>query len=315
MIDPVSHGFAYVNRINDIVPIAGDSGGYYQTKSGRQVGFDSLYIFDMATDCESEGFIRFRNNKTDQTGMFNAEGRVVIPAVYNVLTKVTNGLVVALRNAEKEYWDSDHEHSGCNHYSWKGGEILLIDTNNRILINNFDYPDSLDFYSLEISAVSGNDVNRKYFSAVDGTFYSFAMFDKMFETWLRDSLLNNLTECDIRKICFDQVIFSNRGREQITESPEDFVNKNRESVKRVLSKIKTSGYTIEKDDLNIYTFDPEEYGAYYDNCYQPNDRKYPVFDVIISGNTYSKSSDCISFLKTDTGYKLVYFSVTSEELR
>ena len=47
------------------------------------VGKDSVYIFDNTPDCENEGFIRFRDHKTDKAGMFNRNGNIVIPAEYN----------------------------------------------------------------------------------------------------------------------------------------------------------------------------------------------------------------------------------------
>ncbi|WHT39712.1 hypothetical protein QNH98_03240 [Myroides sp. mNGS23_01] len=74
---------------------------YYLTKEGRSVGVDSLYIFDNGSDCESEGFIRFRDSKTDQAGMFNSKGDIAIPAVYNDLTRVRNGMIIGLKGAEK----------------------------------------------------------------------------------------------------------------------------------------------------------------------------------------------------------------------
>jgi hypothetical protein len=48
---------------------------------------------------------------TDKVGMFNRNGEVVIPAIYNDMTEVNNGLVIALKDAEKKYWD-EHQHSG-----------------------------------------------------------------------------------------------------------------------------------------------------------------------------------------------------------
>jgi hypothetical protein len=91
---------------NIIAAMEENSGGYqsyYLTKSGKIFGKDSLHMFDNATDCESEGFIRFRDKKTERVGMFNRKGEVVIPAEYNELTRVGNGMTIALKGAEKSF--------------------------------------------------------------------------------------------------------------------------------------------------------------------------------------------------------------------
>lgn len=147
---PKFNGFSSVQRL-EYVFIASEKtddglGIYYLTKSGKKFGRDSIYIFDNTPACESDGFIRFRDKKSDKVGMFNRDGEVVIPAAYNDLTEVNNGLVIALKDAEKKYWD-DHQHSDCNHFSWIGGQTMLIDTSNRVIIENFTDNLMLDLYS------------------------------------------------------------------------------------------------------------------------------------------------------------------------
>jgi len=93
------------HKFDDIIVVAEEVNGewksYYLIKSGRIIGRDSLYMFDNVCDCESEGFIRFRDHKTDKVGVFNKKGDVIIPAEYNEMTRVTNGLIIALKGAEK----------------------------------------------------------------------------------------------------------------------------------------------------------------------------------------------------------------------
>src|SRR5690606_42056116 len=62
-------------------------------KTGRKVGNDSLYYFDNVPDCESEGFIRFYDQANDLVGMLNSEGEIQIPAIYNGLGRVKNGMI------------------------------------------------------------------------------------------------------------------------------------------------------------------------------------------------------------------------------
>src|SRR5512133_778359 len=96
-ISPKFNNFSTATYFDDIIAVVegeGDSAKlYYLTKTGKIVGADSLYLFDNTPDCENEGFIRFYDRKTDQTGLLDRSGTVVIPAVYSELSSVTNGLL------------------------------------------------------------------------------------------------------------------------------------------------------------------------------------------------------------------------------
>src|SRR5688572_33256568 len=74
-IEPKFSGLTFANKFDNIIvaseEVKDTYKSYYLTKAGRIVGRDSLRIFDNGADCESEGFIRFRDNKTDKVGMFN----------------------------------------------------------------------------------------------------------------------------------------------------------------------------------------------------------------------------------------------------
>ena len=90
-IEPRFKGFTNARKFDNIMAVTDEKWkSYYLTKSGKIIGRDSLHIFDNGADCESEGFIRFKDKKTDQVGMFNSNGDVVIPAEYNDLTRVRN---------------------------------------------------------------------------------------------------------------------------------------------------------------------------------------------------------------------------------
>lgn len=107
----------------------GEQEAYYLTKSGKIVGKDRIYLVDNGPDCESEGFIRFRDHQRDKAGLYDRRGETAIPAEYDDLTNVRNGLVAALKGAEKRPWDGK-EPSGCAHFSWQGGKEVLLDTKN-----------------------------------------------------------------------------------------------------------------------------------------------------------------------------------------
>lgn len=148
-IQPKFFSLTIANKFDDIIAVAEETPenwkSYYLTKSGKIVGRDSLYIYDNGFDCENEGFIRFKDPKTEKMGMFNGDGKIVIPAEYSDLTRVRNGMIVVLKGAEK-YTDPSGEH-----FSWGGGTENLIDLNNKILIENFSNNDELNFYSVEKS--------------------------------------------------------------------------------------------------------------------------------------------------------------------
>ena len=121
-IEPIFSGFFFAEKFDNIIAISegnnGELGSYYLTKTGRTFGEDSLFNFDFRYDCESEGFIRFRDPKTAKIGMFDRTGKIAIPAIYDGLSRVRNGMVRGLKGAEKKYWDN-HEHADY-HYSHTG---------------------------------------------------------------------------------------------------------------------------------------------------------------------------------------------------
>jgi len=104
--------------------------------------------------------------------MLNSKGEIVIPAQYNDLTNVRGGLVMAIKDAKKKYWH-ENEPSGCNHFSWVEGKEYLIDTNNKIIIENFKHNYNLDLFSLKIENAPAPEAYRQSFLGADGRYYSF----------------------------------------------------------------------------------------------------------------------------------------------
>jgi len=180
-IQPKFTGLTIANKFDDIIAAEEQTNtgqvNYYLTKTSRIVGKDSLHFFDNGTDCESEGFIRFHDRKTDQVGMFNRNGNIGIPAEYNELAPVRNGMIVAIKGAVKK--------TSGEHYYWKGGSDVLIDTNNQVLINDFKYYNELDFYSVIISTQPAEDTLRINFKGTNGLYYSFIVFEKNLDAGLR----------------------------------------------------------------------------------------------------------------------------------
>jgi len=213
---PSENTVVYLCKFDDIIALGEEVDGkwesYYFTKSGKKFGKDSIFFTDEAQyDCESEGFIRFmRVEKKDNdihykyAGMFNRNGNVVAPAKYNDLSRVRNGMMIALEGAEKECLDRD-----CEHYKFVGGRDMLIDTLGNILVDNFssDGMRYLNFYSLQKTAIPHADTIRESFSATDGSYYSFINYEKEFNQWLQNDLLVNLTPEKLLDASFETIVW------------------------------------------------------------------------------------------------------------
>ncbi|MGV0938847.1 hypothetical protein [Empedobacter falsenii] len=274
---------------------------YYLTKSGKQFGIDSTYTFDMTFDCENEGFIRFQDAKTtENTGLFDLNGNIIIPAKYNQLSKVVNGTLVALKGAKKKY---DGEH-----FWWIDGQEILIDTKNNILIENFKDSYPLNFYSMKISDKPILDSIRENYLGTNGKYYSFINEEKEFRAWFKNIFLKNPTKQNIIQYTFHTLsIWRNNERELVRNKV--YIDENFKQINKIINyilKLKNE-YSVSKKDLDFLLDDDEFeiYEDFYDNCSQSKDWIYPKLDVIIK---YKNRDHYLSFLKTKEGYKLIDFN-------
>ncbi|MFD1603794.1 hypothetical protein ACFSJW_10230 [Flavobacterium artemisiae] len=313
-IQPKFNGFTIARKFENIIAVSEEENGkwknYYLTKQGKIVGRDSLFVFDNGPDCENEGFIRFTDRKTDKMGIFNAEGKIVIPAHYSGLTKVRNGLIIALKDAEKQ---QDGEH-----FFWKGGKEFLIDINNKILIENFTYSNELNFYSLEKTKEPNKDETRDNFLGVDGMYYSFINYDKEFKHWLKNTFLTNLTKTSLEKHSFDKITYWKEPKGWISESKTMFVHHNYNLIKLRLQQLNSpkTDYFISSDGLNQFIYESEEYEIYFNNCHESKDWMYPTMDIVINPkNKTENGQDHFEFLRTENGYKLISVSLKTDNLK
>ncbi|MHC0443832.1 WG repeat-containing protein [Flavobacterium sp. 3-218] len=313
-IEPKFTGFTTAQKFENIIAVSEEENGkwksYYLTKQGKIVGRDSLYVFDNGPDCENEGFIRFTNHKTDKMGIFNSEGKIVIPAQYSALTKVRNGLIVVLKDAEKQ---QDGEH-----FFWKGGTEFLIDIHNKILIENFPYNDNLNYYSLEKTKEPSKDETKESFLGVDGQYYSFINYEKEFTHWLKNTFLPNLTKANLEKYSFDKITYWKEPDGWISKSKTKFIEQNYTLLKLKLQQLnsKNTDYFISSDGLNQFIYESEEYDIYFNNCNESKDWQYPTMDIIInSKNKTDFGQDHFEFLRTQNGYRLISVSLKKEALK
>jgi hypothetical protein len=308
-------GFTSAEKFENIIAVTEEKNGklssYYLTKQGGIVGRDSLHIFDNGYDCESEGFIRFRDYKTNKAGMFNKNGDIVIPAIYSELTRVKNGMIIALKGAEKKYWE------GGEHYSWVGGQEVLIDTTNNILIDNFKFDNNVNFFTLEKTTKIHSDTIRKSFLAKDGSYYSFVKFKSEFRQWITKELLNNLSVEKLVNISYDTIIWESTNGWEKTDKNK-LITDNFTILKNGLLEIlqpKTE-YFISSDGLNPHMYEGAEFEMYYNNCGESKDWIYPTMSIIIShSNKMDFSQNHYEFLRTDNGYKLISLAIRNEKMK
>lgn len=320
-IEPKFMGLTSAIKFENIIAVMevidGEFKSYYLTKPGKKVGRDSLHLYDNGVDCESEGFIRFRDKETDKVGMFDKNGDIVIPAVYNGLSRVNNGLIRALKGAEKKYWDT-HNESGCNHYSLVNGKELLINTKNEVVIENFQYKGNLNLFSLIISTKQNDSPNRQSFKSNNGKYYSFIDFEMEFRNWINTELTNSLTLDKLIKVSFDSITYWEKTNGWTAELKRDFLKRNFNLIKVKLLELNKveSDYFITIDGLNSYIFEGEEFSQYYNNCGEAISEKYPVMDLIINHKIKSDLlQDHFKFIRTDNGYRLISVTVRNGEIQ
>lgn len=315
-IEPKFMRMTIAHKFENIIVVSEEENenwkSYYLTKTGKIVGRDSLYVFDNGPDCENEGFIRFNDPKTDKMGLFNGDGKIVIPAEYSDLTRVRNGMIIALKDAVKE---KDGEH-----FFWTGGKEFLIDINNKILIENFGFNDELNFYSLEKSKEKNPDPVRDNFLGVDGQYYSFINFDKEFKEWLKNILLTDLSKENLLKHSYDEITYWKKKDDDgwITKPKTSFIKQNYKIIKDKLLELKSANcdYHIFSESLNKFIYEADEYDQYFDNCRQAKDWINPVKNIVISPKDKNESGqDHFEFLRTKNGYKLISASSRKEDLK
>ncbi|MDR3158846.1 MAG: hypothetical protein LBU11_07515 [Zoogloeaceae bacterium] len=293
-------------KFDDIIAVAeekenGEWNSYYLTKSGRRVGHGDMYVFDSGFDCESEGFIRFTQD--GKTGMFDAAGNIAIPAEYNALSRAMNGMVHGLRNARKKYHGE--------HYAWEGGEGVLLTTNNKILIENFDFFDSdLDLYSLEISNQPGASPLRKNFLGVDGKNYAFVSFEREFLAWLDAALPEDFGKSDLLRVTHEKIAELTGEEAMQGFSKAQFVDAQHARIRARLALRKEEGNFISKE-CSIPELLEE---AYFDNCRESKVWRYPVMCVVIAHHTADDDDyqDFFIFMRTGQGYELIDMRIVDQ---
>ena len=318
MIEPKFMGFTSANKFDKIAAFMEDTNGefssYYMLKNGKRFAEDSLYVFDMAFDCENEGFIKFRDPKTGNVGMFNTAGKVAIPALYNDMTPFENGLSVALKGAKLTKEDDEHSF-------WAGGENLLINTKNKVLVKNFqDDQLTLDFHSLRIQSQPEKSAERVSFLGTNGKYYSFIDNEKLFENFLNQKFFKNLSKKNLLKNSYEKIAYWDEEKNWISRSAKDFLEKNHAILLERLEGYKNKkNVQIMVENYTTLTEDIEQkIQHHYNNCGRRNMSKYPFFRLVITNrdeNGKFLHQDLFSFLRTEKGIKFISCSIRNHTLK
>lgn len=319
-IKPKFMGYTVARKFDEVIAVTEKNKrnwvSYYTNKDGKIFGRDSLHIFDNGADCESEGFIRFRDAKTDKVGMFNKLGNVIIPAIYNDLSKTHNGLIMALKDAEKKYWDKD-KHEGCNHFSWEGGQELLIDTLNHILVENFKLDYTLNLFSLQMAKLPSSDTTRKSFLSKEGAYYSFVDFEAELKQWIITELLHQPSVEKLKAIANDTIIWEASNGWEKTNGVQLIENNYNLIINGLLEILQPqTQFSIYSNGLNPYMFEGPEYEQYYDNCGESKTWIFPVLSIIVSHESDTDfTQNHYDFLRTEHGFKLVSLTIRNGSIK
>lgn len=285
------------HKFQDVVAVTkedkeGKWHSYYLFRSMKQAGADSMYIFDNSFDCENEGFIRFTDRTTDRTGVFNREGKIVVPAAYNYVSRVTNGVLVVLQGAKKEYEGE--------HYFYSGGKVSLIDTTNKVLVNEFKEVADMNMYSLRVEDQPSTDTTRMSYKGVNGKYYTIQVFNKEFSQWLRRDLLPDLTKEKLVANAFSEISYWDENEGWLFEDKAKFIDKHWDFLQAKLQDV--GEFSFLNGDLNPFIFEGPLYRQYINNCGQAKDWQYPVITILFGDSNEKGQMD---FLRTDEGYKLI----------
>lgn len=308
--------------IND--PKKYESINYYLLKDGRKIGVDSLYLsIDIGLDCESEGKIRFRDNKkTEKVGFFDYKGKIVIPCEYDEASPFYNGLAVVLKNGKRTCYDEEKSlDNDCEHWFWKGNWMLINDKNEVLIEDlNLDEIIDVDWYSYSTNEDYATNNLYKSFEGKNGYIY-FKNLKLDFENWFYEVFLKKVTDDQfIENILHNEITI---GKKTIWESERKYDNKFQQYAWFIDSKENfwlNNKSQFEKEGLN---FTDEEFKISilrgdapilfneYSNFYYRNDcgwfdnQKFPYFEVYIKRENKRNELNYFGFIRTESGYKLL----------
>ncbi|NTS43518.1 WG repeat-containing protein [Flavisolibacter sp. BT320] len=295
---------------------------YYLLKDGRKVARDSVYMVDFTFDCESEEKIIFKDWKKDRMGFLNKDGRPIIPAKYNYVTPFRNGMAIALQNARRQCADRTKDTTNCEHLSWTGGERILINEKDDVLVDSLEN----DLYSVDWYSKRINDafVDTSLFITLQGrnnTSFSFVDFDKEFKKWFTNYFLPaaGASRDSLLPFLFDEITFWTDADGWVALEKNAFLRTYPGAL--ALATFDTRRHreiSINSQLFNDMIYNKPLYKKYMNACGQPNSDRFPMYNVLLT--TYKKTQQTVAadtasyeidfqesfaFLRTENGYRLI----------
>ncbi|WP_207784939.1 WG repeat-containing protein [Flavobacterium sp. HTF] len=288
---------------------------YYLLKNGKQIGRDSLYVYDTTLDCENENKIRFWDPKTDKVGFFDGNGNIVIPAVYDNAQPFYNGFSVVIKDGKRICADEVQEKEPCEHWSWFGN-IQIINDKNQVVADHVpsESLNGIDWFSVKKNSTEANE-NEITFLSPDGGTYSFLNVDKEFENWYRQNFLKQVSDSNINSFLFEKITYDANEAMQFnkkikfkdsfwkTENREEFLKNNKGFLLKMIQKYKESK-TVISTGMTPLLFKYEEMPQYFSDCGVYQNIKFPYFRVYLL-NKNKVVLNTISFIKTEKEFRLL----------
>lgn len=291
---------------------------YYLLKDGRQIGLDSLYVYDSTLDCENENKIRFWDYKTDKVGFFDSNGKIVIPAVYDDAKPFYNGFSVVITEGKRMCWNGTGEFSQknpCEMWSWKGN-IQIINDKNEVLIENipFEKLEALDWFSVKKDST---EINENYigFKGVKGDYYYFLNYEKEFENWYCNEFLKDISQkallrflsdevhFDVNEILEDKYHIMHKDSSWKEEKKETFLENNKTYFLKIINLFK-NGNTFITEGTSPLLIRYENKPEYFSNCGDYQNLKFPYFQVHLLDKK-EKSIKTLGFIKRNNHFELL----------
>lgn len=290
--------------------------------SDLKVESSQVFYYDVGTpDFESEGYIRFRDKDSKLVGLLNDNGEVAIPAIYISLSRVHNGMLYGLIDAEVK----NVGNAGDVHNVYIGGKTVLLNSSGEVIINDMLEPNvHLDMYSLQKTETLVKDSNYISLLGVDGQYYNFLHLENYFKQFIKDQFLpktktNDWHEFLNTKIFVNVEIANENIGDYEIGGTNELLGKYKKKVEKVFklardnSKEKSELMCV-VDNWGGYVDDgqinQEDFNIYYNDSNDWREALFPMFELIVKENKEGKQrNNHFNFYRDKSG-KMVLHRIT-----
>lgn len=323
-IPPKFMGATQATRFKNIIAVMeeleGNYDSYYLLKSGERVEGVKMFVFDNSFDCESDNKIRYRDTVTGHMGYLDGNGKISVPAVYNFGQPFANGFASVTKGATLTCTGGKpfSLKNQCEHPHWKGGEHLVINASNEVVLEGISLGVEIDRYSLTITKKPLKTSGVESLKGVDGKYYNFINTKKHFYKWFYAEFLGDLSRGSLEDYTFDEVALFNPQAGWYKQPKKQFWNSNYKPVRKSLGLLKneSASFFVTIDNLHQGIYEEEKYHSYYTQCYNLYGNKTPVLSVVADlKHEGSSVQNIFEFLKMEDGYRLISITLRTDRLR